>query len=80
MITINDYTATPLRVCVDCAEFVTALSAIGNKYVGLDADPETGEILEPSFGKSPCDVCDTRLAGDRYSATLLEKTTTVRGN
>lgn len=26
---------------------------------------------EPSFGTSPCDGCDSPLAGDRYGASLI---------
>jgi hypothetical protein len=81
MITINDYTSARLELCVDCAEWLTTTGRLNpNQFVGLRSDLDTGELLEPHFGKSPCDLCGSELAGDRYPATLLTKTTTVRGN
>ncbi len=78
MITVNDYTATRIVVCQDCAvDEPPHLAA--NEHYGLDSDPDTGEILEPHFGKFPCDLCGDSLAGHRFGATLLTKTTTVKG-
>jgi len=80
MITINDYTADRLLICVDCAAWSSEHGRLNpQQFVGLRSDLDTGELLEPHFGKSPCDLCGSTLAGDRYPATLLTKTTTVRG-
>lgn len=75
MITVNDYSATRLEVCADCA--AGSDRAVSNQFWGLDVDPDTGEILEPHFGAMPCDWCYTRLWGHRYGATLLTRTTTT---
>ena len=79
MITINAYTSTKMELCQDCAASEPQDMLAPNQSYGLDSDPDTGEIFEPHFGKFPCDLCGDRLAGHRFGATLLTKTTTVKG-
>jgi hypothetical protein len=79
MITINDYEAIRLhRICADCA--ATNENPAPGQAVGLDSDPDTGEILPAHFSWGPCELCDTSDGGHYFSGTLLIKTTTVRGN
>lgn len=79
MITVNAYTSTKMKLCQDCAASEPQDMLARNQSYGLDSDPETGEILEPGFGTLPCDLCGEGLAGHRFTATLLTKTTTTGG-
>jgi hypothetical protein len=73
MITVTNWEAVRLhRICADCAGHSGNLPGVG--LVGLDTDPDTGEILEPHFSWGPCDLCHTPDGGNYFQGTLLIKT------
>lgn len=74
-------------VCADCiafeangaddsmsAERVQELAAAtGGVMIAPVSDSDTGEILEPHFGRSSCDVCGDHLGGYRYHCHVEQR-------
>lgn len=77
MITVNNYRSVRLyRICAHCAEHNE--NPAPGQAVGLDTDPDTGEIIPAHFSWGPCELCNTPDGGNYFSGTLLIKETTVR--